>query len=73
VPKLETVERVQSRLDPFVKLVLRTPDDKLVETVRIPLEKSGRFSVCVSSQVGCALACAFCATGRLRLSRTWSA
>jgi 23S rRNA (adenine2503-C2)-methyltransferase len=42
--------------------------------VRIPLEKPGRFSVCVSSQVGCALRCAFCATGRLGLSRnleTW--
>jgi 23S rRNA (adenine2503-C2)-methyltransferase len=74
VPALVTVERVESRLDPFIKLVLRTPDDKLVETVRIPLEKPGRFSVCVSSQVGCALACAFCATGRLGLSRnleTW--
>ncbi|MGH7329175.1 MAG: radical SAM protein, partial [Polyangiaceae bacterium] len=34
----------------------------------------GRFSVCVSSQVGCALACAFCATGRMGLVRnleTW--
>ncbi len=74
VPALVTVERVESRLDPFVKLVLRTADDKLIETVRIPLEKAGRFSVCVSSQVGCALACAFCATGRLGLSRnleTW--
>jgi 23S rRNA (adenine2503-C2)-methyltransferase len=74
VPRLMTVERVESRLDPFVKLVLRTPDDELVETVRIPLEKPGRFSVCVSSQVGCALACAFCATGRLGLTRnleTW--
>ncbi len=29
----------------------------------------GRFSACVSSQAGCALACAFCATGRLGLSR----
>jgi 23S rRNA (adenine2503-C2)-methyltransferase len=74
VPTLATVERVESRLDPFVKLVLRTPDDRVVETVRIPLEKPGRFSVCVSSQVGCALACAFCATGRLGLTRnleTW--
>jgi 23S rRNA (adenine2503-C2)-methyltransferase len=74
VPQLVTVERVESRLDPFVKLVLRTPDERLVETVRIPLEKAGRFSVCVSSQVGCALACAFCATGRLGLTRnleTW--
>jgi 23S rRNA (adenine2503-C2)-methyltransferase len=42
--------------------------------VRIPLQQAGRVSVCVSSQAGCALACAFCATGRLGLARnleTW--
>jgi 23S rRNA (adenine2503-C2)-methyltransferase len=47
---------------------------QVIETVRIPLERQGRFSVCVSSQAGCALACAFCATGRLGLQRnmeTW--
>jgi 23S rRNA (adenine2503-C2)-methyltransferase len=74
VPALRTVQTVRSRLDPFVKHVLGTSDDRLIETVRIPLEKPGRFSVCVSSQVGCALACAFCATGRLGLGRnleTW--
>lgn len=37
--------------------------------MRIPLERQGRFSACVSSQAGCALACAFCATGRLGLAR----
>ena len=74
VPTLTVVNRAASELDPFVKLALRTRDDKLIETVRIPLERPGRFSVCVSSQVGCALACAFCATGRLGLGRnleTW--
>ncbi len=45
----------------------------MIETVRIPLEKAGRFSVCVSSQAGCALACAFCATGRLGLQRNMEA
>jgi 23S rRNA (adenine2503-C2)-methyltransferase len=74
VPALEVVNRAASELDPFVKLGLRTHDGKVIETVRIPLERPGRFSVCVSSQVGCALACAFCATGRLGLRRnleTW--
>src|SRR5690606_36894063 len=33
----------------------------------------GRFTVCVSSQVGCALACGFCATGRLGLRRNLEA
>jgi len=41
--------------------------------VRIPLEHPDRFSVCVSSQVGCALGCAFCATGRLGLQRNLAA
>jgi len=58
-----------SAIDPFVKLALATPDGRVVEAVRIPLERPGRFSACVSSQVGCALACAFCATGRLGLAR----
>ncbi len=74
IPELEIREERSSALDPFMKLVLATPDGKLVETVRIPLEKAGRFSVCVSSQVGCALACAFCATGKMGLLRnleTW--
>ncbi len=74
VPTLEVISEQKSRIDPFVKLALRTHDGHVVETVRIPLEAEGRFSVCVSSQVGCALACAFCATGRMGLTRnleTW--
>jgi 23S rRNA (adenine2503-C2)-methyltransferase len=74
LPSLEVSASAKSALDPFVKLVLKTRDERLIETVRIPLERPGRFSVCVSSQVGCALACSFCATGRLGLARnleTW--
>ena len=55
--------------DGFVRHLLETTDGHGVESVRIPLERPGRFSVCVSSQVGCALGCTFCATGRLGLSR----
>jgi 23S rRNA (adenine2503-C2)-methyltransferase len=69
VPTLKVVSEEVSRQDPFRKLLLETHDGHLIETVRIPLEKAGRFSVCVSSQAGCALACAFCATGRLGLRR----
>lgn len=74
VPTLRLVAREASAVDPFQKLVLALPDGELCETVRIPLERAGRVSVCVSSQVGCALACRFCATGRLGLRRnleTW--
>jgi 23S rRNA (adenine2503-C2)-methyltransferase len=69
VPTLEVRAVRPSAVDPFVKLALRTPDGHAIEAVRIPLERTGRFSACVSSQAGCALACAFCATGRLGLAR----
>jgi 23S rRNA (adenine2503-C2)-methyltransferase len=69
VPTLDVVREQRSAEDPFMKLGLRLPDGGVVETVRIPLEKPGRFSVCVSSQVGCALGCTFCATGRMGLRR----
>jgi 23S rRNA (adenine2503-C2)-methyltransferase len=74
VPTLELRAIRRSALDPFVKLALATADGHVIEAVRIPLERPGRFSACVSSQAGCALACAFCATGRLGLARnldTW--
>ena len=74
VPALDVVTERRSLLDPFRKLLLQTPDGRRIEAVRIPLERPGRFSVCVSSQVGCALGCTFCATGRLGLDRnleTW--
>ena len=69
VPTLEVRAVRPSAVDPFVKLALATQDGQVIEAVRIPLERAGRFSACVSSQAGCALACAFCATGRLGLAR----
>jgi len=76
VPRLARVAEQKSSLDPFRKLALAGSDGRAFETVRIPLDPrhGERFSVCVSSQVGCALACAFCATGRMGLLRnleTW--
>lgn len=74
VPQLETIAERRSQVDPFVKYALRTGDGHVIETVRIPLEIPGRFVVCVSSQIGCALGCTFCATGRMGLTRnleTW--
>lgn len=68
-PTLEVIAREASAIDPFCKYALRAADGEVLETVRIPLERAGRVTVCVSSQVGCALACDFCATGRLGLRR----
>jgi len=73
VPGLEVVAETASAIDPFVKYLLAGPDGARFEAVRIPLEHPDRFTVCVSSQVGCALACAFCATGRLGLERNLAA
>lgn len=66
---LEIVERVRDDDDGFVKYLFRHPDGALTEAVRIPLEKPGAYSLCLSSQVGCAMRCVFCATGKLGLTR----
>ena len=66
-PQIE--ERVADPEDGSVRYLFRAPDGARFEAVRIPLQKPGMFTVCLSSQVGCAMACAFCATGRLGLTR----
>ena len=73
VPALEVLAETPSAIDPFVKYLLAAPDGARFEAVRIPLEDPERFSVCVSSQVGCALGCTFCATGRMGLARNLEA
>jgi 23S rRNA (adenine2503-C2)-methyltransferase len=72
-PTLVVVSRERSREDGFTKYLFRLRDGKLVEAVRIPIFDA-KYTVCISSQAGCALACAFCATGRMGFSRnlaTW--
>jgi 23S rRNA (adenine2503-C2)-methyltransferase len=49
-------------IDGTIKFLLQLSDGQIVETVGIPTEK--RLTVCVSSQVGCPMACDFCATGK---------
>ena len=56
----EEVRRQESS-DGTVKSLLRLADGKLVECVSIPT--ATRHTVCVSSQVGCAVGCSFCASG----------
>jgi len=68
IARLALVDRRLSPRDAFVKYLFRADDGALLETVRIPLERP-RFSVCVSSQAGCGLGCAFCQTAKLGLVR----
>jgi 23S rRNA (adenine2503-C2)-methyltransferase len=66
--RLSVLDRRRSALDPFVKYLFRSGDGRVFEAVRIPLEKP-RWSVCLSTQVGCALGCRFCETGRVGFLR----
>jgi 23S rRNA (adenine2503-C2)-methyltransferase len=54
--------------DATTKLLLSTDDGENIETVGIPTDQ--RLTVCVSSQVGCPMACRFCATGKGGLQRS---
>ena len=53
------------------KLVLRLADDRQIECVYIPDTPAQTF--CVSTQVGCAMGCAFCLTGKMGLVRNLTA
>ncbi len=53
--------------DGTIKWLLKLSDGNCIETVFIP--ESGRGTLCVSSQVGCALNCSFCATARQGFNR----
>jgi 23S rRNA (adenine2503-C2)-methyltransferase len=61
----------QRSVDGTRKWLLRTQDGNEVESVFIPEEDRG--ALCVSSQVGCTLSCAFCHTGTQKLVRNLSA
>ena len=72
LPSLQVLERRRAA-DGFVKYLFASPDGGRFEAVRIPLFEE-KYVVCVSSQVGCALACDFCGTGRMGFQRnlaTW--
>ena len=66
-----TVEnQFPSKEDKSVKILFRTHDGHFIETVSM-VDKN-RHTVCLSSKVGCALDCHFCATGKMGLKRNLS-
>lgn len=65
--RLPRIIHTQPSADGTVKWVMELEDGQRIETVHIPEE--GRSTICVSSQVGCALDCAFCATARQGFNR----
>lgn len=64
LPKVDTVKESQ---DKTVKFLFKLKDDQKVETVLIPFQN--KYTVCLSSQVGCAMNCAFCFTGKQGFAR----
>ena len=73
------VVRVQGARDSTRKFLFRLGDGRMVETVLIPAspalygEKSDRRTLCVSTQVGCAMDCKFCASGLAGFTRNLGA
>lgn len=68
---LSPVETIPSGDGFTEKYLLRLGDGAEVEAVRMGFP--GRFTACLSSQVGCAMGCVFCATGQMGFSRQLSA
>ncbi len=68
LPEVLRVESDDGEQGATSKVVLRLRDGLEVESVRIPMGR-GRYTLCVSSQVGCKMGCTFCETGRMGLLR----
>jgi 23S rRNA (adenine2503-C2)-methyltransferase len=65
-----TISDQQKSSDGTIKCAFTTFDGHITEGVLIPT--TSRVTACISSQVGCSLACKFCATGRLKMMRNLS-
>jgi 23S rRNA (adenine2503-C2)-methyltransferase len=66
LPRLEIAARQKSS-DGTEKFLFKLHDNEAIETVAIP--EGDRVTLCISSQAGCALQCAFCATGAMGFTR----
>ena len=76
IPHLTLVDKVVSPQDGFAKYLFCSDGSEPFEAVRIPLlhrPEDRKFVVCVSSQIGCAMGCRFCATARMGFRRNLAA
>ncbi len=67
---LPIIDSVVESEDRTVKFLIKYKDESTVEAVLIPFQK--KYSLCLSSQVGCAMNCSFCYTGTQGLKRNLS-
>lgn len=66
-----TVEKSSVSTDGTIKSAYRLADGRVIEGVLIPTQQ--RITACISSQAGCSLNCAFCATAALKMARNLGA
>ncbi|PHQ35890.1 23S rRNA (adenine(2503)-C(2))-methyltransferase RlmN [Rhodopirellula bahusiensis] len=65
---LKLYQRMDSEIDGATKLLFETESGLLIESVILRIA-TGRTTLCVSSQIGCAAACDFCATGKMGIAK----
>jgi 23S rRNA (adenine2503-C2)-methyltransferase len=65
--KLPEIDQIQKSDDKTVKFLFRLRDGLTIESVLIPFQN--KYTLCVSSQVGCAMNCSFCYTGEQGFKR----
>jgi 23S rRNA (adenine2503-C2)-methyltransferase len=67
----DIIKKFSSKKDETARYVLKLHDEKLVESVLMKYHHG--YTVCISTQVGCKMNCAFCATGKLGFTRDLTA
>jgi 23S rRNA (adenine2503-C2)-methyltransferase len=72
VGQLKLADKQVSR-DGTIKYLFELSDGQLIESVMMPFQHRDSTSICLSTQVGCAVNCGFCATGKLGLKRNLTA
>jgi 23S rRNA (adenine2503-C2)-methyltransferase len=64
---LKIVKKEQSIIDGTIRYTFQTVDKKYFLAVLLP--EKGKNSICISSQIGCPVSCAFCSSGKVKLAR----
>jgi len=64
-----TIEQTQVSQDGTVKYLFRCADGNVIESVLMFFKDRESYAICLSTQVGCAINCSFCATGKIGLKR----
>jgi len=73
IPLLKLSQREISKKDGTQKFLFELPDGQFIESVLMRFNDRDNLTACISSQVGCAVGCPFCATGKLGLKRNLTA